>query len=628
MIWVTAILPALAGLVLWASGIRSPRGLAALAVLALVATLALAGFGTPSEVHWSPALTLRAELTPLSRMVALLVPLVALAVVVFAAAHEEERGLGRLLGLLLAFTGAMELTVIAGDLLTLLIGWELMGACSWALIGHHWRRPEPMASAAYAFVMTRAGDLGLFLALFVTLTATGESSFAALGDLQGAALVVAAFGVLIAAAAKAGQLPFSPWLFRAMDGPTPVSAFLHSSTMVAAGAYLIARLHPWLAEAPGFAAAAMTIGLATALAGGAIGAVQMHAKKLLAASTSAQLGLMFTAVGAGYPGIALLHLVAHAAMKAPLFFAAGIAQSETGSFDLRGMRLGRAFPWLATATLLCALALGGVPPLGAAWSKEKIVAAAGHHGPLLAVLVALAGAFSATYASRNWVMTFGRGERARSRVWPGESWPLAVLAIATLALSVIWLPAVEVALLGRLGIEPPSAKLWEVAVSIVLVAAGVVAGLLLSRLESRRSWEEWFGLPGLIDATVTRPVLRLSERAADWDDRLVDGVPAYGAESLRAFSRRFAWTSDREADELRNGGTGLVALATRLTRAAARVGSGTGERLADLTASGTAAIMRSGAGTVRRLQSGMAHHYYLFLTLGAAGAVLILTLGA
>ncbi len=298
MIWSLALLPALAGLAVWAGpDARVRTGASGAAVLAVTLLLALAARDWAGSYGWTEALTLRASLTPLSHAVAVTVPAIALAVVVFAASHEAERGLARLIGLLLVFVGGMELIVIAGDLLTLLIGWEIVGACSWALIAHHWRQGEAARSANYAFVMTRAGDLGLFLALFATFAATGGLGYDALGELQGPALRVAAVGILVAAASKAGQVPFSPWLFRAMDGPTSVSALLHSATMVAAGAYLVARLQPQLSAAPGFGAAAIAVGLVTAVAGGVVALRQVHAKKVLAGSTSAQLGLMFAAVG-------------------------------------------------------------------------------------------------------------------------------------------------------------------------------------------------------------------------------------------------------------------------------------------------------------------------------------------
>ncbi|MGY8822312.1 MAG: proton-conducting transporter transmembrane domain-containing protein, partial [Pseudomonadales bacterium] len=147
--------------------------------------------------------------------------------------------------------------------------------------------------------------------------------------------------ILLACAAKSAQLPFSPWLFAAMSGPTPVSALLHAATMVAAGVYLLIRLHQTLDAVAWFAPLAIGLGLATALAGGVVASLQGHAKKLLAASTSSHYGLMWLAVGAGYPGAALLHFVTHAFFKAGLFLAAGIAEHHVGSYSLGDMRLGR-----------------------------------------------------------------------------------------------------------------------------------------------------------------------------------------------------------------------------------------------------------------------------------------------
>ncbi|WP_269843285.1 NADH-quinone oxidoreductase subunit L, partial [Brevirhabdus pacifica] len=322
-------------------------------------------------------------------------------------------GLGRLLGIMLIFVGGMQMVVIADDLLALLIGWEVMGACSWALIGHRWRESAPMRSANYAFVMTRAGDIGLFVALFAVFAGTGSTSYAALGQLEGGMLGVAAWGLLVAAASKSGQLPFAPWLFRAMDGPAAVSALLHSAAMVAAGVYLLARLGPDLAAAPGFAPGALAVGLATAVAGGVVAIRQTHAKKLLAGSTSAQMGLMIAAVGAGFPGVAILHLVVHAAFKAALFIAAGIAHHATGSHDLRDMALGRAMPRVALLVLPAAFSLAAVPPLAGGWSKEEILKALEAAGPVASALGVLAGGLSAAYAARFAILAFGLGREER-----------------------------------------------------------------------------------------------------------------------------------------------------------------------------------------------------------------------
>ncbi|MGR3385572.1 MAG: proton-conducting transporter transmembrane domain-containing protein, partial [Paracoccus sp. (in: a-proteobacteria)] len=243
-LWLVPLLPMLAGIAIAAFGPQSRRALAAisggvLAATLILAVLAVAG-GWTGALDWGGGIALTARLVPLSALILVMVPAVALPVTVHAALHEAQRGLPRLVGLMLLFTGGMVLVVAAADLLTLLIGWELIGACSWALIGHDWRDRDNPASGLYAFVMTRFGDLGLFLAAMAAFGATGSFAYDALGGLQGPVLLIVAYGVLLSAASKAGQVPFSPWLFRAMAGPSSVSALLHAATLVAAGAYILA----------------------------------------------------------------------------------------------------------------------------------------------------------------------------------------------------------------------------------------------------------------------------------------------------------------------------------------------------------------------------------------------------
>ncbi len=430
MLWLLPITSLLAAGLLFGLGDRVRRGvLAAGGVAAMLAgvalTLAAISQGWTGDWRVGPALTLTARLVPLSSLVALLVPCVALPVLLFAAMHEARRGLARMVALLVFFVGAMQLLVIADDLLTLLIGWELVGACSWALIGHEWRDPENMRGATLAFLVTRFGDLGLFLAAMTAFAATGSFAFTALTQLDGPALALIAVGLLLAAAAKSAQLPFSFWLFRAMAGPSSASALLHSATMVAAGAYLLARLHPLLAGVGWFGPATLAIGLATALAGGLVAVLQAHLKKLLAASTSAHYGLMFVAVGAGYPGVAILHLLTHAFFKSLLFLSAGVAATASGHHLLARMGLGRALPAAAVLTACGSLALAGVPPLGGAWSKELIGAAAGHAGAWLAAGVLLAGALSACYALRWQWLVYGTspGEGQAASRWNGRDTP-------------------------------------------------------------------------------------------------------------------------------------------------------------------------------------------------------------
>ena len=599
MLWLPALVPIIGAAAIFAWPSERRMGLGAAGVLVLTATLALAVLaatqGWSEALEWGGPLRLIAVLTPLSSIVAILVPGVALAVVLYAAAHEAERGLWRLLALMVAFAGAMELLVIAGDFVTLLLGWELVGACSWALIGHRWRDADVPASANYAFVVTRFGDLGLFLAGMACFAATGRFAFSSLAVMHGPALGVVAAGLLLSAAAKSGQVPFAPWLFRAMAGPTSVSALLHAATMVAAGAFLLARLWEPLHAVDWFGPATIAIGLATALAGGIVGFAQFHAKKLLAASTSAHFGLMFVAVGAGFPGVAVLHLVAHAAFKAPLFLSAGVAEHAVGSYDLRRMRLGRVVPWTAAVALVAGLALAGLPPLGGGWTKDAIVSAAeARQGLPLALAVILAGGLSAAYAARFVTLGFGLGEKHQlTSPRAAERVGLGLFAVATLALSLLWLPGVEAATARLLAADFPERSGTGLLLSLAFVVTGLVVGVRGVRIEFPGWIAEWFGLPLLIDRLVVRPAVRFAESLAGVDDRLIDwGV---------------AWTS-------------------RLAGVIARLGDNVGERLADLLPHGSArAVSMTGLKSMK-LQTGLSHHYYLLIAGGGAGMLLLLFL--
>lgn len=629
MIWWTALLPLFAGLGVWSTG-GSRNRLAVVGVQAMLGSLLIAVFAESGSFSWSSDFALHAEFTPLSRAVAILVSMVAGATVAYASAHEAKGGLPRLTGLMLVFAGAMQLVVIADDLITVLIGWELMGACSWALIGHKWRQVEPMRSANFAFVVTRAGDLGMFLALFAVVAMTGSAEYEALGSLSGWPLIIATLGIVVAAASKAGQVPFSPWLFRAMDGPTSVSALLHSSTMVAAGAFLLARLHPWLGDAPGFAAATIGFGLTTAIAGGVVAAAHMHAKKLLAASTSAQLGLMFCAAGAGYPMIAVMHLITHALLKAPLFYAAGVAHERTGSFDLRSMWLGRALPIAAVLTAISALCLAGVPPLPGGWTKEEILKGLQKISPWLAAVGVVASGLSATYATRFAVMAFGPGEKteAEKPAMP-EVGARIFLTTCTILLIPIWWPAVHDPVANLLSGDLPHGPKLIIISSLTAVAIGIGSGLWLSRHPVERSWSDWLGLPWIFHAGVERPGLAVARLASRIDDLVFDGIPRGAAFAGRSVASGFGTADDHGIDGMSRGaGHGAVALLVRLGDAAARGASRAGEAAADLIPTGAGRVCGMAGTDARRMQTGMAHHYYALLAVGAAAGVLYLIFGA
>lgn len=620
MLWTLMGVPLLGAVLLFLAGQRMTRAvLAGSAGLVLLATLVLAGLAIAGDwqghLAWSDTLALTLKLSTAGSVFAVTVPLIALPVIVYAGYHSVElrddyRSVTasgeRLIALLLAFVGAMQLLVLANDFLTLLIAWELVSACSWALISHRWDQKEVPQAAAQAFLVTRFGDLGLYIAAAAVFAGSGGFGFAGIAALDGGLLSVATAGIVLAAAAKSAQLPFSSWLFAAMAGPVPVSALLHSATLVAAGIYLLIRLQPSLSAVDWFAPLVIGLGLVTALAGGVVGIFQGHAKKLLAASTSAQYGLMWVAVGTGFPGVALLHFVAHAFFKAGLFLATGLAEGQTGSYQLQDMRQGRRLPGIALATFVMSLALAGMIPLGAAWSKEQIAAAAGQQSAWLVLLVALAGGLSALYATRFQLLAYGRrSQRARSILSyapppsRAESGSVLLMAWMTLLLSLVWWPDVQTWLGEALSISLPKSNAWELIVSLVLVLLGIAAGTILTRRQrGSRVWQEriaaWFGLPTAIQM-IAQGVLWLCHFLARFDDRIVDA-------GLRGTARFASWLARLNAQKGEAFAEGVPGLVTRLSE--------------------------WGSHWARQAQSGQTHHYYAGISLGLAAIFLILLIGA
>jgi NADH-quinone oxidoreductase subunit L len=640
--WIVVLLPVLAAPLTWVLGRRvaSARpvagGIAAGAVAGTAVLAVLVAVWRPSSTYrWSDLLSLSLAVDDTAAVVVVLVPLVALVVMVYAATHEDERGLPRLLGGLLVFVGAMELLVLAADLLTLLVAWELVAACSWMLIGHAWWRPGSGNGANEAFVVTRVGDLGLFLAVGAAFAGAGSAAYTDLASLSSGWLTVVGIGVVVAAAAKSAQVPFSPWLFSAMGGPTSVSALLHAATMVAAGAYVLLRLEPVLSMLRWFGPTVLALGLVTAVLGGVVALLQTHPKRLLAASTSAQFGLVFVAVGAGFPAVGLVHLVTHAAMKAPLFMAGGIAMEATGDEDLRRMRLGRILPVVAVSSGVCAAALAAFPPMGAAWSKEEVVTSAGHLATWLVVAVALAGGLSAAYATRLAIEGFGPREAGpdvelRRRPGPVEVGAVVVGAVASLGLGLLWLPGAVAVVEDLTGGTVPQGEPWELAISLVLVAVGAYAVLTADRRREpaaglvpsgggptprvvRRGGPaaDWLGLPVLGRRAVADPVLATSAWLATFDRVVVDAPARTVAAMGRAFSTGAAHGDTTVVDA---GVRGVARLADWLARVAGRAS----ELGVDGLVEGTAALVDQAGDDLRARHGRMVQQYYVLVVGGTA----------
>lgn len=621
-----------------------PRVVIATALAGLASTLALGVWVAVAqpvfELRWSPVFSLQLAVTDFGRVMVILVPVVAIPIVAYAGGTETN-GRPRLLALMLAFVGAMLLLVSAADFLTLLIGWELVGATSWALIGHDWSDVTKARSAREAFVTTRVGDLGLYLAAGLVFAARGSFAFAGLDGIDRPALDAIAAGILLAAAAKSAQLPFSPWLFAAMAGPTPVSALLHSATLVAAGAYLLIRLSPALTAVDWFLPLVAAVGLATALAGGIVASAQSHIKRVLAGSTSAQYGLMFVAVGAASTAAAGAHLIVHALFKSLLFLGAGVAIRASGSTELSRLRLGGRLRIVAILSAIGVLSLAAVPPMGGAWTKERILAAAGSSWGWLSIGTMVAGFLSAFYAMRYqllvWSCAPGEStDRPPERAGATPDVPasaavasIALLAFLTALLTVLWLPdsrtVVEAATGGRLY----DIGSREFAASLVLVAAAVGVAWVAHRRcwllalglpsRARAVASDWLGIPDATTRLVVRPVLFLSTLLSRLDDRVIDGgvklTAALAALLSRLFARRGEWTFD--------GVVEAIAQATMHSAAGSRVADDAGiDGAVEQGARGIGVL-----GTMsRRFQTGLAHHYYIGLVMGVAALAAFLAL--
>ena len=614
--WVLPLLALAGASAVQASGRaeRWPERIAVAAAIALLfASIGIAIWPQTAGWTWNGRLGLQLGVSGFGIVMAVLVPAVAAPVISYATVHEAEAGRPRLLAALLLFVGAMELLVLASDLLTLLVGWELVGACSWLLIAHEWRDPARPRSARRAFVATRFGDLGLYLAAGAAFASVGSTGFQELAQLGRPALDIVAAGVLLAAVAKSAQVPFSPWLFAAMAGPTSASALLHSATMVAAGAYLLIRLAPTLAGAAWFLPAVLTIGLVTTLTGAVVALLQRDFKLALAGSTSSQYGLMFVAVGAGSGAAAGAHLVTHAGLKALLFLGAGIAIHAAGNGDLGRMRLGQALPAVAAAVGIGALALAAVPPLGAARSKELVVAAAWEASPWTGGAVLLSGVLTAMYAARLWLLAYGPGAgRTGFRPNRGELWSIWVLALASITLGVLWIPGADRVAARLAGGGLAAGSPGELVAALALIAAGIAVAAALHRRQRLLSvglspaiqagLADWLGLPVLARSWIARPSLELA-----------------GALAAR-IGRTLARLSD-SAGEL-----SIDAVVERIATMTAAIARGSGElddRGVDQAVEGGAAGVDRAGSLTRRLQTGLAHHYYLIVAGGALGAIAV-----
>lgn len=609
------------------------RFAAPLAILAAVATLGLAVATALDRgevaVPFLAGTVFALRVDGLSAAVVVLIAAVTVLVLVFAAGEIAEAR-ARFYGLMLIFAAAALLTATAATLPVLLMAWEVMGATSYALIAFWWREPARVSSGLTAFLVTRVADLGLYAAAGAALAGGAGLALSALPNAAGGWRDAIALGVLVSALGKAAQLPFSFWISRAMDGPSPVSALLHSAALVAMGGYLLLRVEPLLAATSWAGPVTAWIGGATALILGAIALTQTDLKQLLAASTSAQMGFVVLAAGVGSVAGGTAHLIAHAATKALLFLIAGAWLSALGTKRLSALRgVARRGPALGIAVTLGALALAGVPPLSLWATKDAVLASALQQSLALYLLGLAAAAMSAAYAGKILVTVWSpippesgvvdEEQPGTRHIGPLEKLPILVLAVfatvlGAVALGPLGAPFAKL-VAGSAAPEPTVVEL----ISSGVIAIAVVAVVFRVRIPTPSTLRGWLGMEQLAHALTVRPTLALARSLAAFDDAVLDAGVLAVARSIRRVSARLARFDDAGLDR---GVTALAALTPTLARGSARVDTAVIDGAVESLASG---VRRLGA-LARRPQTGQLHHYYIQAIGVLAAACLVVVL--
>ncbi|WP_431927470.1 NADH-quinone oxidoreductase subunit 5 family protein [Micromonospora wenchangensis] len=517
-------------------------GVAGAAGALLVAVLLLVRVGDPVETSttWIDLgglrVTLGVRLDGVAVLVAVAVAAVALAVQVYSVAYlrrgphddvDVDHRYPPYAAQISLFTAAMLVVVVSGDLILLLVGWEVMGLCSYLLIAHDRRLPEAPAAAMKAFLVTRVGDVGFLLGIALLGVSAGSFRIADVlaHDHAAGTLTAACLLLLAGVAGKSAQFPLHTWLPDAMAGPTPISALIHAATMVAAGVYAVTRLYPLFTRAPVALAVLGVLASITLLLGALAATAQDDLKRVLAWSTVSQIGYMTGALAVGAPAAALFHLLTHAAFKALLFLAAGAVIHAVGTTLMSRMGgLRRSMPVTFWCTLIGLGALAGVPPLSGFWSKDGVLAAAeaaaldgtGPAPAWVGWLVWLAGLLgvllTAAYATRLLLRAFF-GEPRLPLLHPHDPpaamrWPVLVLAV----------PA---ALLGLAAFWPPFTDRLRGAaadVDLVHLAPAVLLPIVLLLVGAGLAWAGWRRDPAADPARALGPLRPVFARAFRLDD--------------------------------------------------------------------------------------------------------------
>ncbi len=556
---------------------------------------------------------------------------------------DRDRGFVRYFSYLNFFVFSMLLLVLAGNFLLLIVGWAFVGAASYLLISFWYRRTTATKAGIKAFVINVVGDVGLVLGTYFIFKHTGTLDFlksfhateagafghAASGAASGDGdLTAGCVLLLVGAFAKSAQIPLHTWLPDAMEGPTPVSSLIHAATMVTAGVYLIARMHPLFELAPAAQDVGAVVGASTLLIAGTIGLAQTDIKRVIAYSTMSQIGYMIMGVSVGAYAAGLFHLMTHAFFKALLFMAAGsLIGAMAGEQSLEKMGgFRKAMPFTYGCFIVGGLALSGVPPFSGFFSKDEILLQTGELGGwhwALYVAGYVGALLTAIYTFRMIFRAFHGEPVAEARElegghvhhaehptnpatgevedtdvgFPGPTHAIAeralpmriamgVLALGAVGIGLMQIPKVDFVIDDFLRPSFATSRLYEPHTKNGLLAIGLTLGTLIGLAGIALAYRVWVARPGTA-ATVqarTRPLYTL-------------------------FANKWYF------DEL------IELLVVRPAAAAGGFARGTFERVFvdETLVGGTTGVVRAGSAAVRAAQSGFVRYYAALLVLGVTG---------
>jgi NADH-quinone oxidoreductase subunit L len=626
--WVVVLLPVVSAVLTLFFGRRTPGKGAVYGIVAMGAAFVMSllilwhfvqGNGTyASQVGWFSVGPFHVEagqyIDGLAAVMLVVVTTVSLSVHVYSLGYMDGDSRFTWFYVVLSlFTAAMLNVVIAPNLIQLLVGWEIMGVCSYLLIGHWYEVKENSNAAIKAFITTRIGDVPFMFGVFALIFATGftTSNISQIGELVkshelSSGLVAAAALLLFGGAiGKSAQFPLHVWLPDAMAGPTPVSALIHAATMVAAGVYLVGRMYEVFINADAWVLQVIgIIGAITMLGSAFMALVQDDIKRVLAYSTLSQLAYMVAAMSLGPAGrnASFFHLFTHAFFKALLFLGAGSvihAVHSNNMSDMGGLR--KPMPVTFWTFLIGSAALAGIVPLAGFWSKDELLVSASHGHELLFAIMLATAVLTAFYTTRMVVMTFFgtyEGHAHPHEAPPSMAGTLVFLAAATVVVGFLGSPQLHAPFFKWVFFEEPEAihfEAWIALVGTVAALAGVAFAWTLYAPRKERDPLRALG-----------PVWNLLEHRFYIDDFYMKWIIYPVRDGLSA---AVYWFNQHILDGVVNG-------AGAATRGLGQVVNLFDRGVIDRAVNGVAGTAGATGGLLKYIQSGNVQRYMAFLFVG------------